>query len=179
MEPTTMSLFQLSSARISLFQSQFISNTSLNRYAPVNWFSLFNFHFPVYLNSQFVKFHWNPSVWAQLSVERYWNFHVLLVLRLESFVLSNLDSWPSQLLFFGLGMELRKRETRLVSLGFSVLVFVNIVRLSSASVVYKPLSMAFADLPAKFGKFSIFVLFGSWENVGLLLAWVQFWYLIH
>ncbi|KAK9948413.1 hypothetical protein M0R45_003989 [Rubus argutus] len=39
---------------------------------------------------------------------------------------------------------------RLVSLGFSVFVFVNVVGLSSATVVYKPLSMAFADLPAKF-----------------------------
>lgn len=41
----------------------------------------------------------------------------------------------------------------LVSLGFSVFVFVNVVGLSSATVVYKPLSMAFADLPAKFGNF--------------------------
>nr|XP_011462255.1 PREDICTED: receptor homology region, transmembrane domain- and RING domain-containing protein 1 [Fragaria vesca subsp. vesca] len=44
-------------------------------------------------------------------------------------------------------MELRKRKMRQVLLGFSVLVF---VELSSATVVYKPLSMAFADLPAKF-----------------------------
>ncbi|PRQ47396.1 putative transcription factor C2H2 family [Rosa chinensis] len=44
-------------------------------------------------------------------------------------------------------MELRKRKMRQALLGFSVIVF---VELSSATVVYKPLSMAFADLPAKF-----------------------------
>ncbi|KAM5546790.1 receptor [Rosa sericea] len=44
-------------------------------------------------------------------------------------------------------MELRKRKMRQALLGFSVIVF---VELSSATVVYKPLSMVFGDLPAKF-----------------------------